>query len=131
MSNSPFSFLRRKRVFARSAVRHACQIDCELFLTDSEMSFDGRLTDISVGGAQFRPRLAYLMSRRNEPVELRVGSIAIRGELLTTRRRVRHTLRSGDGREAAAGIAHPGRRARARGGVSAASSDFRFSGPVG
>lgn len=84
MSNSPFSFLRRKRVFARSAVRHACQIDCELFLTDSEMSFDGRLTDISVGGAQFRPRLAYLMSRRNEPVELRVGSIAIRGELLTT-----------------------------------------------
>lgn len=78
------SRFRRQQAFSRSAVRHACQIDCELVLTDSMVSFDGRLIDISVGGAMFRPRLVYLMSRRNDPVELRIGNVTIVGEIMAT-----------------------------------------------
>lgn len=75
---------KRKKAFSRSAVRHACQIDGELLLTDSMVSYDGRLIDISTGGAMFRPRRVYLMSRRNEPVELRLGAFTVAGEIVTT-----------------------------------------------
>lgn len=80
----PFRLFRRKQAFSRSATRHACQIDCELLLTDSMVSYDGRLIDISTGGAMFRPRLAYLMSRHDVPVALRVGSVSIPGEIVAT-----------------------------------------------
>ena len=49
MRFSPFGMFRRKEAFARSAVRHSCQIDCELILTDSMVSYEGRLIDISIG----------------------------------------------------------------------------------
>ena len=84
MRFSPFGMFRRKEVFARSAVRHSCQIDCELLLTDSMVSYEGRLIDISIGGAMFRPKLAYLMYRRNEPIALRLGTINIIGEIVAT-----------------------------------------------
>lgn len=84
MSLSPFGLFRRKKAFSRAAVRHSCQIDCELLLTDSMVSYDGRLIDISVGGAMFRPRLVYLMNRRSEPVELRLGNVVIAGEIMGT-----------------------------------------------
>ncbi|WP_298200472.1 PilZ domain-containing protein [Novosphingobium sp.] len=84
MRLSPFGLFRRKKAFSRAAVRHACQIDCELLLTDSMVSYDGRLIDISVGGAMFRPRLVYLMNRRSEPVELRLGTFVIAGEIMGT-----------------------------------------------
>ena len=84
MRFSPFGLFRRKQAFSRAAVRHACQIDCELVLTDSMVSYDGRLIDISIGGAMFRPRLAYLMNRRDEPVELRLGNVGLVGEIVTT-----------------------------------------------
>ncbi|MBC2667984.1 PilZ domain-containing protein [Novosphingobium piscinae] len=84
MSLSPFGLFRRKQAFSRSATRHSCQIDCELVLTDSMAAYDGRLIDISTGGAMFRPRLAYLMNRRNEPVELRLDGFSVLGEIVAT-----------------------------------------------
>lgn len=84
MKLSPFGLFRRKKGFSRAAVRHACRIDCEMLLTDSMVGFEGRLIDISVGGAMFRPRQVYLMSRRNEPVEIRLGSFVIAGDIVTT-----------------------------------------------
>lgn len=84
MRFSPFGLFRRQEAFSRSAVRHVCQIDCELLLTDSMVSYEGRLIDISVGGAMFRPRLVYLMNRRHEPIELRIGSFAFAGEIVAT-----------------------------------------------
>lgn len=75
---------RRKPVFSRSAVRYDCAIDCELTLTDSMASYDGRLINISAGGAMFRPRLAYLMDRRDVPVALRLGGESIPGLIVTT-----------------------------------------------
>lgn len=80
----PAGLIRRKQAFARSATRHFCSIDCELVLTDSMVTYDGRLIDISIGGAMFRPRLAYLMSLRNVPVVLRMGAVAIHGEIVGT-----------------------------------------------
>lgn len=84
MQLNPFTMFRRKQVFSRAAVRHACQIDCELMMTDSMAGYDGRLIDISAGGAMFRPRLAYLMFRRAVPIELRIGKIVLTGEIVTT-----------------------------------------------
>lgn len=75
---------RRKPVFSRSAVRYDCAIDCELALTDSNAAYEGRLINISAGGAMFRPRLAYLMDRRDVPVALRLGGENIPGLIVTT-----------------------------------------------
>lgn len=80
----PHGLIRRKQAFARSATRHFCSIDCELVLTESMVTYDGRLIDISIGGAMFRPRLAYLMSMRDVPVVLRMGTVAIPGEIVGT-----------------------------------------------
>ena len=78
------SFSRRQPAFERAAARHACQVDGEVLLTDSQFGYEGRLTDISSGGAMFRPRLAYLMRRRGVPVSLRLGPVAIEGEIVAT-----------------------------------------------
>ena len=84
MPKSRFSLFRRKQIFARSAERRVCQIDCELILTDSTVTYEGRLINISAGGAMFRPRLSYLMIRRDVAVELRAGQTVIAGEIITT-----------------------------------------------
>ena len=74
----------RKPEFARSAVRHGCRIEAELALTDSEVRYEGRLINLSLGGAMFRPRLAHLMSRSSTPIRLTVGDMAMTGELVAT-----------------------------------------------
>lgn len=84
MKLNPFTLFKRKRFFARTAERHACQINAELVLTDSMVVYDGRLVNISAGGAMFRPRLAYLMHRRDVEIELRVAGLAIAGTIVAT-----------------------------------------------
>jgi hypothetical protein len=42
------------------------------------------VTDFSRGGAQFRPRLVYLMDRRDVPVCLTVGEDEIFGRIVNT-----------------------------------------------
>lgn len=75
---------RRKQVFSRSAVRYDCAIDCDILLTDSMVGYEGRLINVSAGGAMFRPRLAYLMERRDVPVSLRLGGESIAGQIVAT-----------------------------------------------
>lgn len=75
---------RRKRIFARQAVRHPCRIDGELLLLDSGVSYVGQLQNLSSGGAMFRPRLAYLLYRRDTPARLRLGAISIEGRIVST-----------------------------------------------
>ena len=74
----------RKQVFSRTAVRYDCAIDCDIVLTDSMVGYEGRLINISAGGAMFRPRLVYLMERRDVPVSLRLGGESIAGQIVTT-----------------------------------------------
>jgi len=75
---------RRKPVFSRSTVRYACQVDGEILLTDSMVGYEGRLIDISAGGAMFRPKLCYLMYRRDVPVQLQVGGRTFTGIIAAT-----------------------------------------------
>jgi len=84
MSLNPFKMFRRKQYFARSAERHACKVNAELVLTDSLVTYDGRLINISAGGAMFRPRLSYLMYRRDIEVELRVAGLVLQGTIVAT-----------------------------------------------
>ena len=78
------SLIRRKPVFSRSAVRYACNIDGEILLTDSMVSYEGRLIDISAGGAMFRPKLCYLMYRRDVQVQLKIAGRTFPGVIAAT-----------------------------------------------
>ncbi len=77
-------FLRRPPKFNRSFARHACQIDTELTLIDRMFSFEGRIIDISRGGAMFRPRLAYIMYRADVPVCIHMGAEELFGQIVST-----------------------------------------------
>lgn len=77
-------FFRKKQTFSRVAERYGCQIEAHLLMIDRMMGFDGRITDFSAGGAMFRPKLAYLMDRRDVPVCLRVGDMEVFGRIMRT-----------------------------------------------
>lgn len=77
-------FSRRQPAFTRAAARHECQVEANIFLIERMMSYDGRIIDISQGGAMFRPRLAYLMNRHDEPVCVTVGDMEIYGRIMST-----------------------------------------------
>lgn len=79
--SNPFS---RKKVFARADTRHDCRIDGEIVLTEKMASYEGRLINLSRGGAMFRPRLAYLMNRRGDAVQVSVAGLALTGEIVAT-----------------------------------------------
>jgi hypothetical protein len=74
----------RKPAFSRAASRYSCRIDAVLIVIDRMINFEGRVTDFSRGGAQFRPRLAYLMDRRDVPVCLMIGEDEIFGRIVNT-----------------------------------------------
>lgn len=77
-------FTREKRTFSRMAERFGCQIDGSLLMIDRMLSFDGRIIDFSAGGAMFRPKLAYLMDRRDVPICLRVADVEVFGRIMRT-----------------------------------------------
>lgn len=73
-----------KPSFSRAAARYACKLEGSLIVIDRMATFEGRIIDISSGGAMFRPRLAYLMDRRDVPVCLTVGSHEVFGRIVST-----------------------------------------------
>lgn len=79
-----FKPFRSKPAFARVDVRHACQIDGEIVLTERMASYEGRLVNLSLGGAMFRPRLAYLMNRRGVAVQMQACGLTLVGEIVAT-----------------------------------------------
>lgn len=78
------SFLRRRQHYNRSFERFACQIDSSLTLIDRMYSFEGRIIDLSRGGALFRPKLAYIMNRSDVPVCMHLGVEEIFGLIVAT-----------------------------------------------
>lgn len=79
------SFMQRKKQrFARAFERHKCQIDTSLMLIDRMTSFEGRIIDISRGGAMFRPKLAYIMHRQDTPVCMQLGAEELFGHIIST-----------------------------------------------
>ncbi|HEX7874562.1 MAG TPA: PilZ domain-containing protein [Sphingobium sp.] len=77
-------FLRKKPKFNRLFARHACQIDTDLMLIDRMSSFEGRIIDISQGGAMFRPKLAYIMHRQDTPICMKLGPEELFGHIIST-----------------------------------------------
>ncbi|MDX3909181.1 MAG: PilZ domain-containing protein [Sphingobium sp.] len=73
-----------KPTFSRSAARYACKLEGSLMVIDRMASFEGRVIDLSSGGAMFRPRLAYLMDRRDVPICLTVGPVEVFGRIMST-----------------------------------------------
>ncbi|QAY76352.1 PilZ domain-containing protein [Sphingosinicella sp. BN140058] len=82
----PFAnrFGRGAKRVNRSFVRFRCEVDTELMLLDRVMSYEGRIIDISRGGALFRPKLAYIMRRANVPVCIQWGSEELFGQIVGT-----------------------------------------------
>jgi len=75
---------RRKQSFSRAFERHSCAIDTMMTIIDRMIDFEGRLIDISRGGAMFRPKLAYIMSRNSTPVMIRVDNEELYGHIVNT-----------------------------------------------
>lgn len=73
-----------KQTFSRSAARYSCKIESSLMVIDRMASFEGRVIDLSSGGAMFRPRLAYLMDRRDVPICLTIGAFEVFGRIMST-----------------------------------------------
>lgn len=74
----------RRPVFSRADERHDCRIDGEIVLTEKMVAYEGRLINLSRGGALFRPRLAYLMHRRGDAVQVQVAGLVLVGEIVAT-----------------------------------------------
>lgn len=77
-------FLQRRKRFNRSFQRFACQLDTSLTMIDRMYSFEGRIIDISRGGALFRPKLAYIMNRSDVPICIHLGSEELFGSIVST-----------------------------------------------
>ena len=85
MKLNPLSYFRKeKRDFTRVAQRFGCQIDGSLMMIDRMLGYQGRIVNFSAGGAMFRPKLAYLMDRRDIPVSLTVGGEEMFGRIMRT-----------------------------------------------
>jgi len=77
-------FLKPKQKFQRAFQRNECQIDTSLTLIDRMTGFEGRIIDISRGGAMFRPKLAYIMHRQDTPVCMQLGPEELFGHIIST-----------------------------------------------
>lgn len=78
------SLFRRKQTFSRASARYSCQLEAQLMLVDRMLTFEGRVIDISRGGAMFRPHLAYIMYRRDVAICLTIKDEPIMGQIVTT-----------------------------------------------
>ncbi|MCI1271328.1 MAG: hypothetical protein LKM31_17230 [Sphingobium sp.] len=85
MKLNPISYFRKGRHdFTRVSERIGCQIDASLVMIDRMIGYQGRVINFSAGGAMFRPKLAYIMDRRDIPVVLTVGGEEMFGRLMRT-----------------------------------------------
>jgi hypothetical protein len=74
----------RRPVFSRTTERYSCAIDGSLMMIDRIINFPGRVIDLSTGGALFRPRLTYLLNRRDVPICLTIGEHEMFGRIMAT-----------------------------------------------
>jgi hypothetical protein len=77
-------FRRKRPGFSRAAQRYNCRIEGNLAVGDRLVNFDGIVTDFSSGGAQFRPKLLYIMDRRDVPISLIFGGVEVTGRIMST-----------------------------------------------
>ena len=87
-------FKRKRPGFSRAAQRYSCRIEGNLVVGDRMVNFEGIVTDFSSGGAQFRPKLLYIMDRRDVPITLTFGGVEISGRIMSTRTKTTNVAKS-------------------------------------
>jgi hypothetical protein len=79
------SFMRRSANFVRRHRRHPVCIVGVLDILDRNVPLDGLVTEISEGGALFRPASSFIFDRRYAPVALRFMDRDWRGEIVNVK----------------------------------------------
>jgi hypothetical protein len=79
------SFMRRSANFVRRHRRHPVCIVGVLDILDRNVPLDGLVTEISEGGALFRPASSFIFDRRYAPVSLRFTDREWRGEIVNVK----------------------------------------------
>jgi len=74
----------QRKAFTRAAKRYNCRMDGTMITVDRMTSYEGQLIDISIGGAMFRPRRAYLMDQRGKAVCLMLDEYEVFGHIAST-----------------------------------------------
>jgi len=78
-----FNFRRRKHR-ERAATRYACRIPARVVMCDSGVRYEGIISNISTGGAMFRPALSFLLSRKGGEIQIEVDGGILSGEIMGT-----------------------------------------------
>jgi hypothetical protein len=73
--------------WVRSHPRHSCCIVGVLVILGRNVPIDGLVTEISIGGALFRPASDFIFDRGGEEVALRFAEREWRGRIVNVRRR--------------------------------------------
>jgi hypothetical protein len=79
------SFMTRPANWVRSHRRYPCYIVGVLDILDRGVPLDGLVTEISEGGALFRPASTFIFDRRRAPVSLRFTDREWRGEIVNVK----------------------------------------------
>jgi hypothetical protein len=79
------SFMRRSADFVRRHRRYPVCIVGVLDILDRNVPLDGLVTEISEGGALFRPAASFIFDRRQAPVALRFTDREWRGEIVNVK----------------------------------------------
>ncbi|MDE2404212.1 MAG: PilZ domain-containing protein [Sphingomonadales bacterium] len=75
---------RRRKFHERAAERYACRIPARVVMCDSGVIYDGVISNLSLGGAMFRPALSYLLSRKSGEIVIEVDGSSVAGEIVGT-----------------------------------------------
>lgn len=84
---NPFTAIAERlwpKKFVRRHERHQCDMDVELLAGLRYVGMKGRLYDISLGGALFRPDTLYLMIRDGETAVLKIRHVEINARIVRT-----------------------------------------------
>jgi hypothetical protein len=79
------SFMTKPASWVRSHRRYECYIVGVLDILDRGVPLDGLITEISEGGALFRPASTFIFDRRRAPVSLRFTDREWRGEIVNVK----------------------------------------------
>ena len=79
------SFMTKPANWVRSHRRYPCYIVGVLDILDRGVPLDGLVTEISEGGALFRPASTFIFDRRRAPVSLRFTDREWRGEIVNVK----------------------------------------------
>jgi hypothetical protein len=80
--SSKLPFFRPKKAPSRRHVRHECFAPGALTFVDRSFSLEGAITELSLGGLNFRPGTVYILNRTGEVVTVLIGDRHVSGKIM-------------------------------------------------